>query len=126
MFAGATFVVHFFLGREASVLVASMLMAMIGAIYVGFAVSDGRPRAIVIECVGAVGFAAAAICGLLVSPWFIVGALAAHACWDVLHHHRGWWASPPRWYIPYCAVYDGCAAVGLAVLWFSRGFIAVL
>lgn len=128
LFAGTTFVVHVFLGREASVLVASLLLAMIGAIYVGFAVSDGRPATIAIECLGALAFASAALCGLLFSPWFIVGATAGHAGWDFLHHHPrrhlGKLAQTPRWYIPYCLVYDLCAAAGLAALWFSRGFIS--
>lgn len=123
VFAGATMGVHALLGREASVLLAGVLMAMIGAIYIGFGVRDGRAGALVIECLGAAGFAACAIAGLTVSPWFIVAALAGHAGWDVLHHRAGAWASPPRWYIPYCAVYDLTAAIGLALLWFSRGFL---
>ena len=129
VFAGATIVVHVFLGRDASVLVASLLLAMIGAIYVGFGLIDGRPKTIVIECLGAVGFMAAAICGMLVSPWFIVAAIGGHAGWDFLHHNSGHpinsLAKTPRWYLPYCAVYDLFAAVGLAALWFSRGIMSV-
>jgi hypothetical protein len=129
LFAGATIVVHVFLGRDASVLVASLLLAMIGAIYVGFGLIDGRPKTIVIECIGALVFAAAAICGMLVSPWFIVAAIGGHAGWDFLHHNSGHrttsLAKTPRWYLPYCAVYDLCAAVGLAALWFSRGVMSV-
>ena len=124
-FAVVTMVVHLCLGREMSVLVASLLMAMIGSVYVGFAISDGRTGAIMIEFVGALGFASAAMCGILVSPWFIVAALVGHACWDFLHHRPGRWATTPRWYVPYCVVYDVLAAVGLAVLWFSRGVLAL-
>ncbi len=124
VFAVVTIAVHVLLGREASVLVASVVMAMIGAIYVGFALSDGRPRTIVIEVIVAFMFGGAALCGALVSPWFIVAALIGHGCWDALHHRPSVLTKIPKWYIPYCAVYDIVAGVGLAVLWFMRGVIS--
>ncbi len=125
LLAGATIGVHMLLGREASVLIASLLIAMIGAVYAGFAVSESRASAIIIESIGALGFAAAGLGGMLVSPWFIVAALIGHACWDAFHHLPGKWAKPPKWYIPYCVCYDVCAGIGLAILWFERGFLSL-
>lgn len=123
LFTAVTVAVHLLLGREASILTAGIVVAMIGAVYAGFAMSDGRPRVILIETVVALAFGAAGLAGVLVSPWFIVAATAAHAGWDFLHHRPGPLAKTPRWYIPYCVVYDIGAAAALAALWFARGFL---
>lgn len=124
LFTAITIAVHLSLGREASILVAALLLAMIGAVYAGFAISDGRRSVIAIECIVAFAFAGAALCGLLISPWFIIAATAAHAGWDFLHHRPGKLAKTPKWYIPYCIIYDLCASAALATLWFARGFIS--
>ncbi len=133
-FTFLTVAVHLLLGRDASVLTAAVIIAMVGAIYVGFALADGRPKTIVLESFVALLFAAAGIAGILVSPWFIVAATAAHAGWDLLHHRhahaptppppRSALAKAPTWYIPYCIIYDLCAAAALAILWFARGILA--
>lgn len=117
--AGMTIVVHLFFGRDVSILAAAILLAMIASIYVGFAIIDGRSSAIAIEATGALAFALAALGGVLVTPWFLVAALAGHALWDMLHHRPGRLAATPGWYVPYCAVYDLIAALGLAVLWYA-------
>lgn len=119
VFAAGTIVVHLFFGRDVSILVAAMLMAMIASVYVGFAIIDGRASTIAVEAVMAMAFGFAALGGVLVTPWFLVAALVGHAAWDTLHHRPGLLAATPRWYVPYCAVYDGVAALGLALLWFA-------
>jgi hypothetical protein len=119
IFAGVTIVMHLFFGREMSILVAAILMGMIGAIYVGFAIIDGRIIAIAIESVVALIFGLAGLGGVLVSPWFLIAALISHAIWDMLHHLPSRLATTPGWYVPYCAIYDIGAALGLAVVWFA-------
>lgn len=119
IFAGVTIVAHLFFGREVSILVAAILMAMIAAIYVGFAIIDGRVATIAIESIVALLFASAALGGVLATPWFVVAALAGHALWDTLHHRAGRLAATPGWYVPYCAVYDLAAALGLGLVWFA-------
>lgn len=117
--AAATIAMHFVIGRHAGVAAASVLVGMIGAVYIGFALADGRPRAVVIELLVGWAFGGAALAGLLWSPVAIVAALFAHGFWDLLHRRPGALAATPRWYVPFCAVYDFLAAAGLAFLWFG-------
>lgn len=132
-----TVAVHLLLGRDASILTAAIILAMIGAVYAGFAIADGRPKTVALECIVAFAFGGAAMAGILVSPWFIVAATAAHAGWDFLHHSSTFNPAVPErptpptiltrlpnWYIPYCVIYDLCAAAALAALWFARGVLA--
>src|SRR3954470_3587106 len=58
-------------------------LALIAAVYIGFAVADGRPRIIAVEITVAsafVGVAAAAVTG---SAWLIVAGLAGHGLKDL-------------------------------------------
>lgn len=117
--AAVTLVFHALIGRQAGIEAAAILLAMIAAVYVGFAISEGNRLAIGIEAAVALAFGCAALAGLLFSPWFIVGALAAHAFWDLLHHRQNALAATPRWYVPFCALYDLASAAGLACVWFA-------
>jgi fucose 4-O-acetylase-like acetyltransferase len=88
-------------------------IAVIAAIYVGFAVADGRPKVILAETGVAFGFillAAAAITG---SPWLLVLGLGGHAAKD-LWQHRSHFVSTTRWWPPFCAVVDLVAAAAIA------------
>ena len=117
--AAATIALHFLTGREVGVAAASVLVGMIGAVYIGFALVDGRFKAIVIESLVGWAFGAAALAGLLWSPAAIVAALLAHGVWDLVHHRPGALAATPGWYVPFCAVYDVLAAAGLWLVWFG-------
>src|SRR5215831_12115953 len=63
-------------------------LAVIGAIYLGFAFADGRPSIVILEMAVATGF------------------LALHGCWDLLHRPRGITTKLPSWYPPFCAAFD--------------------
>jgi hypothetical protein len=94
----------------------AVLLAAIGAIYVGFALADGRQRTLAVEVAGALLFGGMAVAGLWTSAWVLAAGYALHGVWDALHHRS---AIPGRyapWYIPLCAVYDTVVAAYLLVL----------
>lgn len=51
----------------------------------------------------------------MVAPMIGLG-LIVHAGWDVLHHNSGFGAEVPRWYIPFCVVFDIAAGLFLLAL----------
>lgn len=112
----ATLPLHAVLPHQMSVALAALMLAAIGAIYVGFALRDGRTRAIATEIIVAALFFVAATIGLTVEPWAIPVACFAHGLWDAAHH-RHVDTAMPRWCIPFCALYDWVFAAGLALIW---------
>jgi len=96
----------------------SLLLAAIAWIYVGFALQDGRASAVGLEGVVAFVFFAAALLGLVYTPYLIAVGFVAHALWDLLHHEGagGIGTSLPSWYPRFCAVYDIVHAALFVVL----------
>ncbi|MFZ2871185.1 DUF6010 family protein [Zavarzinia sp.] len=118
----ATLPLHLLIAHEQSVELAAVMVAMIGAIYVGFAIQAGSVRQIAVESVVATLFMVAALAGLWLSPWVIPAAYVLHGLWDWLHHDRDHSAdlvAPRGWYPPFCAAYDWVFAFGLAALWLA-------
>lgn len=110
--------VHFLLNHEQSVDLAAVMVAFIGAIYIGFALQRGTVRQILIEGSVATLFLGAAFAGLWWSPWVIPAAYVAHGIWDAVHHmERGALTAVPRWYPTFCAFYDVIYAAGLSLIW---------
>jgi hypothetical protein len=112
----ATLPLHALLPHRLSVELAALMLAAIGAIYIGFALRDGRTHAMTREIIVATLFLATAAIGLTVNPWAIPAGYLAHGVWDAAHH-RHVDTAMPRWYIPFCALYDWVFAVGLALIW---------
>ena len=112
----ATLPLHLLLSHNNSVVLAGLLLAAIGAIYIGFGLRDGRLGNVTIEITVGTLFIVAAAIGLAVQPWAIPAAFVAHGLWDAAHH-RLVDTTMPRWYIPFCAVYDFVFAAGLAAIW---------
>ena len=52
-------------------------LALIAAIYIGFAVADGRPRVLAVETAVAAFFVVVAAVAIAVSPWLIVAGIAS-------------------------------------------------
>jgi hypothetical protein len=89
----------------------AILLGGIAAVYLGFALQDGRIRALGIECAGMVVFAAAAVIALSEdSPELLAAGYLGHGLWDAVHHRRGLDTSMPWWYVPLCLSYDTVVA----------------
>jgi hypothetical protein len=84
-------------------------IAAIAAIYVGFAVADGRPKVIAVETTVALGFVVVAAAAVTGSPWLLVVGLAGHGLKD-LWQHRTNFVRGTRWWPPFCMVVDFVAA----------------
>ena len=98
-----------------SELVWALSLVLIAAIYIGFAVADGRPRVIAVEVVVASTFVVVAAVAVTVSPWLVVVGLVGHGLKD-LWQHRTHFVANTRWWPPFCLVVDGVAATVIAAL----------
>ena len=86
-------------------------LGFIGAVYFGFAVADGRIWPLLIEFPVAGAFMLAAIAALWAdSPLLLAAGYAAHGLWDFVHHPRAVQSPVPRWYPPFCVVFDVAVA----------------
>jgi hypothetical protein len=95
------------------------LLAGIGFVYLGFAVSDGRVKAIVIQAISALVFLNLAQIGIREESNLVLGlGFIAHGVWDALHHEHHGWTRVRTYYPPFCAVADfvigGAIVAGLA------------
>jgi hypothetical protein len=90
-------------------------LTAIAAIYIGFAVADGRRHVIVAEVTVAVLFVVVASVALPVSLWLIVAGLVGHGLKDLWQHRTGFVAGT-RWWPPFCAAVDFVAAAAIAGL----------
>jgi hypothetical protein len=89
-------------------------LGLIAAIYIGFAVADGRSTVIAVEvCVLSVFVVVAAV-GVTGSAWLLVAGLAGHGLKDLWQHRTGFVAGT-RWWPPFCAPVDVVAATLIAV-----------
>jgi len=94
--------------------VQALLLALIAAVYIGFAVADGRPRVIAVESSVTFAFlllAAAAVTG---SAWLLVLGYAGHGLKD-LWQERSHYVAGTRWWPPFCAAVDFLVAAVLIV-----------
>jgi hypothetical protein len=89
-------------------------LVLIAAVYIGFAVADGRPRVIAIETGVAAAFVVVAAVAVTGSAWLLVAGLAGHGCKDLWQHRTGFVANT-RWWPPFCATVDVVAAAIIAV-----------
>ena len=84
----------------------SVALAVIGAIYLGFAFSDGRLSIVILELSVGTAFVVLALLGLWLAPVFVAVGLILHGFWDLAHRPRGITTKLPAWYPPFCAAYD--------------------
>ena len=90
-------------------------LALIAAVYIGFAVVDGRPPVIVVECVVAAVFVVLAAAGVTGSAWLLVVGFIGHGLKD-LWQHRSHYVANTRWWPPFCLVVDWVVAAVMVVL----------
>jgi hypothetical protein len=84
-------------------------LVLIAAVYVGFAVADGRPNVIAVESSVAFAFVVVAAAAVTGSPWLLVIGLAGHGLKD-LWQHRSHYVANTRWWPPFCMVVDWVVA----------------
>ena len=61
-------------------------LALIAAIYIGFAVADGRPKVIAVESIVASAFVVIAAVAVTGSVWLLVAGLVGHGLKDLWQH----------------------------------------
>jgi Na+/melibiose symporter-like transporter len=89
-------------------------LAVIAAIYIGFAVADGRPHVLAVETAVASAFVVVAAAAVTGTAWLIVAGLVGHGVKDMWQHRTGFVAGT-RWWPPFCATVDVVAAGLIAV-----------
>lgn len=87
----------------------SLMIALIAAVYVGLAVSDGRAHVIAVESAVVVGFFIAAATAVTLTPWLLVAIYLAHGAKD-LWQHRHQFVRGARWWPPFCFAVDVAVA----------------
>lgn len=87
------------------------------AVYVGFALVDGRRRAVRVEATAAVAFIAVAVLGAWLSRPLLAAGYVGHGVWDLTHHPRGIRTHVPREWPPLCLAYDLVVAAFLVTPW---------
>jgi hypothetical protein len=92
----------------------SMAIALIASVYVGFAVADGRPKVVAVECAVALLFVVIAATAVTGSAWLLVAGYFLHGCKD-LWQHRTHFVTGTRWWPPFCAAVDWVVAGSLVV-----------
>ena len=93
----------------------ALSIALIAAVYIGFAVADGRPTVIAVEAAIAAVFVIVAAAGVTGPAWLLAAGLAGHWFKD-LWQHRSHYVANTRWWPPFCLVVDWVAAAILVVL----------
>jgi hypothetical protein len=93
----------------------ALSLALIAAVYIGFAVADGRRTIIAVETTVAGGFVVLAAAVVTGPAWLLVAGLAGHGVKD-LWQHRSHFVANTRWWPPFCLVVDWVAAAILVVL----------
>jgi hypothetical protein len=92
----------------------ALYISVIAAVYIGFAVADGRPKVLAIESAVATAFVLVAAAGVTESAWLLVLAYAGHGLkdfWQERHH----FVANTRWWPPFCAAVDWLVAAILVV-----------
>jgi hypothetical protein len=93
----------------------ALSLSLIAAVYVGFAVADGRRVVIAVEAVIAAVFVVIAAAGVSGPAWLLVAGLTGHGFKD-LWQHRSHFVANTRWWPPFCLVVDWVVAAILVLL----------
>jgi hypothetical protein len=92
----------------------ALSIALIAAIYIGFAVADGRPKVIAVEIAVAAVFVVLAAAGVTGTALLLVIGYAGHGLKDAWQEHRQYVATT-RWWPPFCATVDWLVAAILII-----------
>src|SRR4051812_17923346 len=83
----------------------ALMIVLIAAIYIGFAVSDGRTNVIIVERTVVAAFFIASASAVVVTAWLVVALYLAHGAKD-LWQHRTQFVHGTRWWPPFCFAVD--------------------
>ena len=92
----------------------ALMLPLIAAVYIGFAVADGRPKVIAVESAVVAVFYLVAATAVTASVWLLVVGYAGHGIKDVWQEHRHF-VYNTRWWPPFCAAVDFLVAAVLVV-----------
>jgi hypothetical protein len=92
----------------------AMYISLIAAIYIGFAVADGRTKVLVVEVAVASVFVLIAAVAVTATAWLLVLGYAGHGLKDYWQHRRQFVANT-RWWPPFCAAVDLLVALVLVI-----------
>ncbi|HXA18723.1 MAG TPA: hypothetical protein VN380_17140 [Thermoanaerobaculia bacterium] len=81
----------------------SLSLVLIAAVYIGFAVADGRRLVLVVEVAVESAFVIVAAAAMRSAPWPVVIGLVAHGLKDTWQE-RTHFVANPRWWPPFCLV----------------------
>ena len=113
--AGITLIVPILLDDSDALAFLAVLLGLIGGVYLGFALMDGRQREFWVELVGVALFVALPMIALATAePLVLAAGYVGHALWDAIHHPRGVHTRIPGWYVPACLGFD--VLVGLYIM----------
>jgi hypothetical protein len=89
-------------------------LVLIAAIYVGFAVADGRPKVIAVESSVTFAFVVVGAAAITGSAWLLVAGFVGHGLKD-LWQHRTHFVANTRWWPPFCMVVDWVVAAIIVI-----------
>jgi len=89
-------------------------LIVIAPIYVGLAVSDGRPKVIAAESTVAFTFVVVGAAAITATPWLLVIGFVGHGLKD-LWQHRTHFVANTRWWPPFCMIVDFVVAAVIAI-----------
>jgi hypothetical protein len=89
-------------------------LVLIAAVYIGFAVADGRRKVICVEVSVTTGFVLVGAVAVIGSAWVAVAGLIGHGAKDLWQHRTGF-VSNTRWWPPFCLTVDWIAAAIVAI-----------
>ena len=92
----------------------ALSLVLIAAVYIGFAVADGRRHVIAVETSVATVFVLVGAVAVIGSPWVAVAGLIGHGAKDLWQHRTGF-VNNTRWWPPFCATVDWVAAAIVAI-----------
>src|SRR2546430_9765801 len=88
-----------------SATVLALELTLIAAVYIGFAVADGRSNVIAVECTVAGIFVIVALAAVTGSVWLLVVGYAGHGIKDYWQERQHYVANT-RWWPPFFAAVD--------------------
>jgi hypothetical protein len=97
----------------------ALSLALIAAVYIGFAVADGRPKVVAVECAVAGVFVVVAVTAVTATAWILVLGFTAHGFKDAWPE-RSHYVANTRWWPPFCGAVDWLVA-GILVVEIAAG-----